>query len=77
MTWDCRRRGLRINRLATRATIDLGRLRDLLADTDEAARRPFVAAAKISDGSKHVAGLIRQQRKVTWDWQKQCNDARS
>jgi Zn-dependent peptidase ImmA (M78 family)/transcriptional regulator with XRE-family HTH domain len=49
-------------------------LRDLLEDTDEAEKRPFVASAETSDGPKNVAGLIRKQLKVTWDQQKQCND---
>jgi Zn-dependent peptidase ImmA (M78 family) len=49
-------------------------LRDLLEDTDEAESRPFVASAKISNGPRNVAGLIRKQLKVTWDQQKRCKD---
>jgi len=49
-------------------------LRDLLEDTDEAERRPFVASAQTSDRPKHVAGLIREQLKVTPDQQKRCRD---
>jgi hypothetical protein len=50
-------------------------LRDLLEDTDEAERRPFVASVQMSAGSRHVAGLIREQLKVTRDQQKRCRDA--